>query len=173
MDATVAALLISALSLVLAGLSLGWQVAQWLLAGGRPRATLIHGLVDGNSVYSGRVKEGVPHDLSSLRRQGIIGTQVVGIRVTNHGRAPVSISSVAVHTRGGALTLNPLGGLIGPSLPYQLLPGTNETWYVDAVDVAKLASSSREVLNENVQGIYMTAALGTGKSIKTPEFLRA
>ncbi|CCI54083.1 exported hypothetical protein [Nostocoides jenkinsii Ben 74] len=37
MTTEAAALLISAVSLLLAGLSLGWQIAQWLLSAGRPK----------------------------------------------------------------------------------------------------------------------------------------
>ncbi len=172
MDVATAALLLSALSLVLAGLSLGWQIAQWLLSAGRPKATLLHGMLQGSGIYSGRVKNGRPHDLASLRSQGINGPQVVGIRVTNHGRAPVSITRVAVQARGGQLSLNPVSEIVGPPLPHQLQPGTNEAWYVAAEDAVRLATSSREVLKDKVSGIYMTAELGTGKAIKTPEVLK-
>jgi hypothetical protein len=36
----------------------------------------------------------------------------------------------------------------------------------------RLASSSREVLREPVTGVYMTAQLGTGKTVETSGTLR-
>jgi hypothetical protein len=172
MDTTSTALLISMLSLALAGTSLGWQILQWLLSAGRAKATLLHGIMQGTASYSGPVKDGKLHDLSSLRRQGFGGEEVVGIRVVNHGRAPVTIGRIVVHARGGRVTLNPVGDLIGAPLPHVLEPGTNENWYVAAADAIRLVTSSREILNDSVSGIYMTAELGTGKVVRTHELLR-
>ena len=39
-----AALLISSGSLLLSGLAVGWQIAEWLWSGGRPKAELHHGI---------------------------------------------------------------------------------------------------------------------------------
>lgn len=172
MDTTSTALLISAVSLVLAGMSLGWQILQWLLSAGRAKATLLHGIMQGTASYSGPVKDGKLHDLSSLRSQGFGGEEVVGIRIVNHGRAPVTIGRVVVHAQGGRVRLNPVGNLIGAPLPHLLQPGTNENWYVEAADAMRLATSSREILNDSVTGIYMTAELGTGKVVKTRELLK-
>lgn len=45
METETAALIVSAVSLLVAGLSLGWRVAQWLLSAARPKAQLMHGVV--------------------------------------------------------------------------------------------------------------------------------
>ncbi|NNM46968.1 phosphoribosylamine--glycine ligase [Knoellia koreensis] len=173
MTTEAAALLISAVSLLLAGLSLGWQIAQWLLSAGRPKAVLMHGVWQGAGAYVGPVTaDRSPLDLNTLRRQGIDGLEVVGIRVTNHGRAPVSVEWVAVHCRGGTMVFVPEADRLGPGLPYRLEAGTNTSWYVDVDRATRLASSSREVLREPVTGVYMTAQLGTGKTIETSGTLR-
>lgn len=173
MDATATALLISAVSLLLAGLSLGWQIAQWLLSAGRAKATLMHGLMQGSGAYVGPVgKAGRPFDLDKLRRQGVDGPAVVGIQVVNHGRAPLSVERVSLCTRGGAMQFVPVDDVLGPGLPYRLEPGTNASWYVTEDSAGRLAHSSREALGEPVTGVYMTALLGTGKTAKTPETLR-
>lgn len=173
MSAGTAALLISALSLALAGLSLGWQVAQWLLSAGRPKAVLMHGLWQGAGAYVGPLtRNGSPKEINRLREQGIEGTEVVGVQVTNHGRAPVTVEKVSLHCRGGAMSFIPVTDRLGPSLPYRLEAGTNESWYVAAVNAVHLAESSRQVLHESVSGVYMEAQLGTGKSVKTSETLR-
>lgn len=174
MDATAAALLISAVSLLLAGLSLGWQIAQWLLSAGRAKATLMHGLVQREDPYVGPVaKNGSPFDLAKLRRQGIDGPSVVGIQVVNRGRAPLSVERVSLCTRGGTLQFVPIGDVRGPALPYRLAPGTNASWYVSEDNALRLVNSSREALGEPVIGVYMSAQLGTGKTVKTPQTLRA
>jgi hypothetical protein len=174
MEAGTVALLISAVSLVLAGLSLGWQIAQWLLSAGRPKAVLLHGVWQGSGAYTAVVKQGgSPLDIAGLNRQGIVGPQVVGIQITNHGRAPVTVVRVTLRARGGTLSLVPLTELLGPSLPHRLEPGTNSIWYVDASNAITLAESSRDVLHQKVSGVYMTAELGTGKEIRTPQTLGA
>lgn len=173
MNAEVAALLISALSLVLAGLSLGWQIAQWLLSAGRPKAKLVHGILNSSEVYSGPVtKKGRPFDLEKFRNQGIDGIAVVGIQITNHGRAPVIIETVTLLPRGGVMRWISVGNLVGPELPHRLKPGTNESWFVPMETAVRLVHSSREALNEEVSGVYMAVQLGTGKAINTSETLQ-
>lgn len=173
MESSDVALLISALSLALAGLSLGWQVCQWLLSAGRPKATLLHGLVNGSSAYFGPVKpSGVGFDLQNLRQQGVDGFEAVGIQITNHGRAPVIVESVKLRPRGGVMQFVAIEERIGPELPHTLVPGSNASGFIDAERASTLAYVSRETLKENVTGVYMTAQLGTGKSIKTRRTLR-
>lgn len=167
------ALLISAISLALAGTSLGWQIAQWLLSGGRPKATLMHGMIHGAGAFVGPVqKDGKPFNLAGLHSQGFRGQEVVGVQVTNHGRAAVTVESVAVCPRGGSMRFVPVDQRIGPELPHQIEPGTNESWFVP-VDVGTLlATTSREAAGEPVTGVYMVARIGTGKSVETPTTLR-
>lgn len=168
------ALLLSAVSLLLAGLSLGWQIAQWLLSAGRAEAVLMYGLMQGTSAYVGPVgKGGRPFDLDKLRWQETVGPPVFGIKVINHGRAPLSVERVALCTRGGVMQFIPIGDVLGPELPYPLEPGTNASWYVTEDNAARLAHTSRQVLGESVTGVYMTAQLGTGKTVRTPQTLHA
>ena len=173
MEPSAVALLISALSLVLACLSLGWQICQWLLSAGRPRATLLHGLVSSSGAYIGPVKtDGAGFDLNNLRSQGIDGIEAVGIQVTNHGRSPVVIEGVRMLLRGGVMHFIPISERIGPELPYKLEPGSNASWYMDVKYATTLARTSRDVMKEDVSGVYMTAQLGTGRAIKTRRTLR-
>lgn len=161
------AILVSCGSLLLAGLSLGWQVAQWLLSAARPRAELRHGLLAGGSVVAGSVsKEGVGCDVAQLLRQGFTGSEVLGILVTNRGRAPLSVDRVTVRARGGLMSLVPTS-TFGPDLPYTIQPGTNASWYLPLEQAEMLLAASRAA-NEAVSGLYMTAELGTGRTISTP-----
>lgn len=88
-----AALLVSCISLVVSGLALGWQIAMWLLNGGRIRTRLMHGVVGRGGVAVGPVKRDSRRlNLGSLRSQGWNGPEVLGIEVTNVGRARVQVT---------------------------------------------------------------------------------
>lgn len=161
------AILISCGSLLLAGLSLGWQVAQWLLSAARPRAELRHGLLARGSIVCGTVsKEGVGCDVAQLLMQGFTGSEVLGILVTNHGRASLSVDRVAVRARGGKMSLVPTT-TFGPDLPYTIQPGTNASWYMPLEQAEMLLAAARAA-NDPVTGLYMAAELGTGRTIHTP-----
>ncbi len=167
------ALVIASISLLVAGLSLGWQPAQWLLSAGRPKAKLLHGVQGRGGLVTGPVeKSGAARNVGSLRGQGFDGPEVIGVQVTNHGRAPVTVDSITLCPRGGTMRFMPQGELIGPQMPHRLEAGTNESWYVDADLANRLVAASRNALDEHISGVYMTVALGTGKSITTPTTLR-
>lgn len=173
MESDVIALLISAISLVLAGVSLGWQIAQWLLSAGRPKASLMHGVSKGSGAIVGPVTEAEPGlRTSRLREQGMNGEEIIGIQITNHGRSPVSVERVALCPRGGHTRFIPADQLMGPELPYRLEAGTNASWYLAFDHAHTLVRASRDALGEPVRGVYMRATLGTGKEIQTPETLR-
>ncbi|MCT3000945.1 phosphoribosylamine--glycine ligase [Propionibacterium freudenreichii] len=173
MDSEVIALVIASISLLIAGLSLGWQVAEWLLSAGRPKAKLIHGVQGRGGLATGPVeKSGERRNIQHLREQGFDGPEVIGVQVTNHGRSPVTVDSIALRLRGGTMSLVALTELLGPELPHRLEAGTNESWYVDADLGHRLVAASRSALHEQIRGVYMTVAFGTGKSITTPTTLR-
>ncbi|WP_219844117.1 phosphoribosylamine--glycine ligase [Arthrobacter sp. MYb222] len=111
--------------------------------------------------------------LEGVHHQGFSGVEAIGIQITNHGPAPVTIEKITLFPRGGTMSLVPLGELIGPDLSYKFEPGANSTWYVDYIHEIKLITSSREVLGEQVTGVYMSAQLGAGKSIKTRRTIHA
>lgn len=163
-----AALLISSGSLLLSGLAVGWQIAEWLWSGGRPKAELHHGIAGDSSVVSSPVpRTGRLRDPARLREQGFSGTEVIGIKVTNRGRSPIEIETVTVRFRGGEASLVPVEALIGEHLPCEVGPGSNRSWYVDIDHARRLVAASRKTLQETITGVYMTAELGTGRSIRT------
>lgn len=173
MSSEVVALVIASISLLVAGLSLGWQIAQWLLSAGRPKAMLLHGVQGGGGVVTGPVERtGAPRNIKNVRKQGFDGPEIIGVQVTNRGRAPVTVESVALCPRGGEVRFVPQGELNGSELPHRLEAGTNSSWFVDADLGHRLVAVSRDTLQERIQGVYMSVTLGTGKTIKTPTTLR-
>lgn len=163
---------ISAVSLTLAALSLGWQVSLWLLGGRRIRVRLVHGVIGKGGVVSGPVKAGAKADIASLRTQGFNGPEVLGVQVINIGRLPVTLTSYTVKVFGGGMSYSPLADSIGPSLPFRLEAGESETWYVDFKYVRALASSDQAV-GKDVSRAYMTVDLATKHEKRTRQSVPA
>jgi hypothetical protein len=134
----------------------------------------MHGVMGGGGAYVRPVgRDGLSMDAHQLRSQGVGGPEVVGVKITNHGRAPLVIEGVALRVHGGSSSYVPIGDKIGPDLPHRIEPGANASWYTPIDGAKALVSTSREVFQEKVTDVYMTAELGTGKTIKTRNSLRA
>ncbi|WP_065425947.1 hypothetical protein [Micrococcus luteus] len=173
MEAPMLAVFVASLSFVVASLSLGWNIAQWLLSDGRAKVTLLHGLQTSDGAYIGPVsKNGSGLDLEVLRSQGIHGTDVVGIEVANTGRTGLTVQKIALHPRHGSSVFVPIDQLVGPRLPHRLEPGTNDTWLIPTDIAQQLVRVSQTALNEPVSGVYMTTTTATGKKRKTRSTLK-
>lgn len=167
-----AAILISVFSLAIAACSLGWQVAIWALSGRRVRLRLLHGVAGRGGFAVGAVdRSEKPLDMSSMRRQGWDGPEVIGVEVINVGRAPVSVRGYSVKAIGGGMSLRPVGDIVGPPLPFKLEPGESETWYSDARD-ARALLSSLAAIGRTSRSVRMAVSLGTGQERATRRKLR-
>lgn len=172
MDSTQASLMtaaigVSAVSLAVSCLSLGWQIASWLMSAGRVRVELKHGLINSGAAFLGPVgKKGTLRNLTSLRGQGVTGQEVLAIEVVNVGRAPVTVTKYGATLRGAEVSVTPVHDTIGKSLPFRLEPGESETWAIDITSVRALVHAG-QVLEPGARNICMTADLGTGKKRRT------
>lgn len=165
---TIAAFVAAALSLLVAALSLGWQIASWSLDGRRVRVVLIHGAVGLSGMATGKVgRDRQPKDLDSLRAEGFTDAEVVGISVTNVGRAPVRIDRYGVRLKKGGFAYYPIGDAIGPELPFRLAPGETESWLADAADARRLVTTTRKVGRSSSSDVVMEIVLGTGDVKRT------
>jgi hypothetical protein len=86
-----------------------------------------------------------PKDLRSVVAEGFVDREVLGISVTNIGRATVTVTKYSVESVGGPFSFTPIGSQIGPKLPYRLPAGESETWYADMEDVHALVSTSASI----------------------------
>lgn len=156
-------LLLACLSLAVAALSLGWQIAVWTLEGRRVRLTLTHGAMGFHGSVTGKVaRDGRPKDLTQVRAEGFSGEEVIGVAVTNLGRAPVRIDKYSVRMVDGGLEASFLGEAIGPDLPFRLPPGETETWYARASSARALVHAQRTLRPHASGRVRMTVQLGTG-----------
>lgn len=163
-----AGLVIALLSLAVALLSAGWQITAWVLDGRRVRLALVHGALGRGGAAVGRVeRDGRPKNLTHLRDEGFFDEEVIGVSVTNVGRAPVRIDGYGVELVSGEMSFKPVGDAIGPKLPFRLPPGESETWYARAADARALVGSMGHVRHNTERRVRMTVELGTGDTRRT------
>jgi hypothetical protein len=168
----VAGFVIACLSFVVAAFVGGWQVFAWLMDGRRVRVALVYGAHTGTAAITGKVRtDGSPPDLGQLHWPGSL-EEVLGISVTNVGRAPVRIDGYGAPIVGGPVSLNPLADAIGPQLPFRLPPGETEAWYVRMSDVRALISSARAIRETVKPEVRMYVKLGTGDEKHSRRTLR-
>lgn len=167
------ALAIAILSLVLAALALGWQVAAWAMDGPRVRATLQQGVLGrGGAVVSTVERDGKLRDMSSMREQGWHGPDVVAVLVINHGRTRAKITRFGLQLRRGGMGVNyPQGNAWSPDMPFWLEPGESATWYAELQDAIALVQATRASVRADAGGVFMTVETGTGKTVRTRKHL--
>lgn len=171
----VLSLVVASLSLGVAGLSLTWQIAQWVLSSARARVTLMHGLQAADVIYMGAIsrKRSTPSSPELLRSREIQGREIHGVAVANVGRASLTVQRVAMRVHRWDVTYIALSApeLLGPSLPRRIDPGENASWYIDTEVARGLAQLARESGGPQTPKIYMSVTLGTGKTIRTRPIL--
>ncbi|GAB3401931.1 hypothetical protein GCM10027515_11110 [Schumannella luteola] len=163
------ALALAVIGALLAAISLGWQIATWHLDGRRVRLRLLHGARDHSATLHGAVKrDRQPIDLSRAIVPGFNGREVVGVSVTNVGRAPVRIDAYSVHVEGApvALTFNASRAL-GPDLPMRIPPGESESWFAFTSDLRPLMTTSKRSRRRDTRRVWLSVELGTGDSKTT------
>jgi hypothetical protein len=160
-----ASLVVGTCGVVLASLSLGWQAATYVLAGGRVKVRLrVGGLGNGGMVTA------PPNSLSAtwweqLAAQGY-RRPIVAVTVANVGRQPVTVARWGLRS-GLGMSLYPAADSIGPPLPHRLEVGESETWAVDLAPVhaffrprANLWEALRP--SQNLPGACCSAGLRRG-----------
>lgn len=169
------ALIVSIFSLVVAASSASWNVAQFLLAGARPRAQFVVGAITGNG--TGLVTWPVEGDgVEQVRRlaaQGMAPQPVVGVKVINYGRSPVRVERWGIIDDGSGTTYTPIKDSIGPDLPHDLPAGASATWVVDMIVIKNSLETTAEVLGKPLRSIRGSVETGTGKKLVSQEWMPA
>lgn len=152
------------MSPVISGLALGWQVAMWLLNGGRIRTQLVHGLVGRGGIAQGAVKRGGNRrSLDSLHAQGWEGPEVVWIQVTSTGRARVQVTAFGTRQGRQGMAINyPSGDPMSPELPTWIEAGSSATWYAEIADGTLLVHVANQSRMAGPRQLRMTITLGIG-----------
>ena len=170
-----AALLVAVVGLLVAALSLGWQVSSWLLEGGRVRVRLLHGLAGPHGAAVGVVRrDHSPHNLSSTIAPGMDDVEVIGVAVTNVGRSTVRIDGFSATLKGSPFSIRPIRGtLIGRELPHRLESGETERWYLPLSELEALATAIGGVAGRRAARLVVAdVELGSGDRKLAPGSLR-
>jgi hypothetical protein len=145
-------LVIALVGLAAALLSLGWQVASWLLSGPRVRA-------------------GISRAIMTMT-DGSLGPPCIAVEARNIGRAEASLVSWAIRLPNeGTIVpmMSPGTPWWGPSLPHPLAGGHSVTWLVDFDSFvgARTQAGFGEV------DVRAVVSLGSGKKIVSHSTIKA
>lgn len=166
---TFTAIFIASLSLIVSGLSLGWQIAIWLMNGARVRVTLKSGVFGRGGVVLADVgRDGRLRDMGSMRDQGWAGPDVLAIEVTNVGRQRAKIIRFGLRQgkkQAGIVYNDP--GALNPPLSEWIEPGESATWYADLQDAVALVRATAATSRRASGRMRMYVELGTGKTLVT------
>ena len=170
----IATLAIAVLGVTLGALSLGWQVASFLLAGGRVKVELQIGAVhgSGSAMVTGPVRTTTAGQAEALRSQGYT-RPVAAVQVHNVGRLPVTVTDWSLVASPSGIAFQPVGQSIGPPLPHRLEAGAMERWAVDLAPVAALRAAAAAALKipaERIE-VHGRVALGDGRTTETRDAL--
>lgn len=166
---SLAALIVAILSLVVAVSALCWQVVTWQINGGRVRVQLVHGVVGAGGVVTTPIRrDNTAVDIDALRGLGWHGPEMLGVVVTNTGRADVHVTGTAFwHPTSRTALSFPGGNALSPRLPDTVSPGTTETWYLDLVEGRALVRAMNEAEQLRGRQLQMRVTLGSGKTKTT------
>lgn len=160
----IATLVIAVFGAVVAMMALGWQVASWLLSGGRAKVELRNGAIH----ERGDPYVTVPADKaigSDLVTQGFT-RRAIFINVRNVGRLPISVTGWHLKFPA-AMTL---GEMNHPraTFPHRLEVGESKEWHIevdtDVQTILRAAQRKAKVSDVEVRGVV---ELGNGKKTTT------
>jgi len=171
---TFTAIFIASLSLIVSGLSLGWQIAIWLMNGARVRVTFKSGVFGRGGVVLADVgRDGLIRDMGSMRDQEWAGPDVLAIEVTDVGRQRAKVVRFGLRQgekQAGIVYNDP--GVPNPPLSEWIEPGESTTWYADLQDAVALVRATAATGRRGTGRMRMYVELGTGKTLVTRNAVR-
>jgi hypothetical protein len=132
----VAALALGIIGTVLAASSLTWNIASFLLQGARPRLTPVVGVLTPDA---GHLLSPATENMSDTLRQTIEqfdGPLVVGLQVTNVGRAPFHVAGWGIRPESAKHTFVPTCNELGmpPKTACDIAPGAHALFLTELVN---------------------------------------
>jgi hypothetical protein len=163
------ALAIAVLAFGLAVGSLAWQVAAFMLTGGRIKLEPISGLatVTGGGMMSFEPDSLPRESLKKLNDEGYT-RPVAGVTVRNVGRMPVTLTGMWVVIEPTDVTYNPLGAVLGPKFSHRLDAGEIARWAVDSSIISAASRAQLKSSGRSGESFTIHIQLGNGKTHKTP-----
>ncbi|GAA2779418.1 hypothetical protein [Crossiella cryophila] len=164
----IATFVIAVAGWVTAALALGWNIASWLLTGGRGRVELAVGFVERLStryVLFPLSRGGIDQARREMQRNSVDGDLAYFITVRNVGRTALTVRSVQfrAETREAFGTLG--GGDWGAKLPARVETGDSITIGMNAVWLHEMGALVRRKHSLAAATLRGEADLGTGKTV--------
>lgn len=157
------ALILAVVGIALSSLSLGWQIAQWLMAGARVRVDVEVGMMNASGAMLGRPGA---VDFEQFRRQGI-DRPVVALVVRNKGRFAVDLQRYTLQTTN-KIVYQQLDMEANPKVPFRLEGHSQTRFFTDAANViAMLALAERAVGAPKPMKIRGLVELATGREAES------
>ncbi|SHJ58156.1 hypothetical protein SAMN05421803_107168 [Nocardiopsis flavescens] len=160
-------LVVAICAAVVAATALGWQIASWLLSGGRAKVELLNGALHQFGPQWIVMPPNKPLDPSGAANG--FTRRAIFVEVRNVGRLPITVTSWQLKLPGG-VKIGELNSPNGPRLPHRLDVGDSEKWAieVDSELVAALRATRKMAKVDDVE-VRAVVSLGSGKEIKTPQ----
>lgn len=152
--------------LLLALVSLGWQLAEHRLAGPRVRAELFWGVQGSQGRVVGPVRGKLP-DLDLARPGGGPGLAIMGVRARNVGRLPIDITDFRIEVDGGLAYSLPDWG-VNPAIPHRLEAGSATDFLIPLADVHATVATSQELMGITRGRLRGRVVLATGQQVVSP-----
>lgn len=154
-------LVVAVAGLLIATISLTWQIIQHRLTGSVIRVELLAGAFGRGGVATGPI---AGFNMRSLASQGF-NDPVFAVRGRNVGRLAVDVTSWDIYTGDGfGFTLPGYGP--NPALPYRLEPGSTVTFYCPVADVRALFDG-KKAIGETDSRARGSLTLGTGAIVQS------
>ncbi len=160
---TVTALVLSILGIVLATASLIWNYVQFRLSGPRVRVRILRGAKSTTAVASaaGSASEA---NFEMLRDQGFT-EHLVGVEVSNVGRAPTEVQKCSAEFGGFGFTV--MQDPSNPALPHRLEAHSSATWWVPLDPIRQIAAVGRQVNGREIRAVRMEVVITGPETLTT------
>jgi hypothetical protein len=152
---------IAVLGLVLALLSLGWQVVAFTRSGSRVGVTMRAGLYGrAGMVQLGEGAFPSPEDLARLGPEGF-QMPVLIATITNSGRLPVTVQQCRWGTKSCVVT--PTRHIAGDTFAHRLDVHDQCTAVIDLGSVSVVLGTNSDVLKDHSRDVWPVVELGNGR----------
>lgn len=168
---TIAAVVIGFLGLVIAVVSITWQVATFMLSGSRVKVELKTAAIGSAGVVTGPVGNDWEGIFPLLAAQGY-ETPCLAIEARNVGRLGVDVVRCQVNFENGAKYEHP-GHPSNPAPNFRLDHGVCKTWIVELWPLRNIVDATARMgeFRPN-QSVTMSIELGTGKILTSKKSVR-
>ncbi len=142
---SVAALVLGIVGIVLAACSLTWNVASFLISGPRPKITPIVGVLADGSLNAGPATNDPTAAVASAAERAP-GQYVIGVEVTNRGRAPFHVTCWSLMAEPAEVAAVVVAAQPTDSTPpCDIAPGATETFVTELQEARALAAAVQTV----------------------------